>query len=169
VTANTGHVRASPRVEVADEVLVSLRRLVAVAATTGAPIGVRHPGDTWTWTAAEAPGALAVAVIDPDGRPVARFAVGADGGDHARAAWDVVAADAAPDPASLTRPPAPWLIVALLPDLTRWDPARWRWLGDFERCVAWAWLDLIEGAAAPDPEIAWFRAVWDAPGGAADA
>ena len=101
---------------------------------------------------------------------MARFAVGADGGDHARAAWDAVAAEGATDPASLRRPPAPWLIVALLPALTAWDRTRWDWLGDFERCLAWAWLELVEGATDPDAakRAAWFHAVRDA-GGMADA
>lgn len=174
VTANTGHVRTSPRSEVADEVLSHLRPLLALSAVTGARIGVRHPGDPWTWEATEAPGALAVKVLAPDGRPVARFAAGADAGGHARAAWDAVAAEGAKHPASLARPPAPWLIVALLPALADWpgcvDPARGEWLPDFQRCIAWAWLDLVEGATGPEAakRAAWLHAVRDA-GGMANA
>ncbi len=149
VTANTGHVRTSPRSEVADEVLSALRPLLAMSAVTGARFGVRHPRDPWTWTATERPGALSAEVLAPDGRPVARFAAGADGADHARAAWDDVAADGAKHPAGLARPPAPWLIVALLPALADWSgraDSPLEWLSDFPRCAAWAWLDLVEGA-----------------------
>ena len=40
------------------------------------------------------------------------------------------------------RPPAPavpWLAVKLYPTATLW-PEAMSWLGDFERCIAWAWL-----------------------------
>ena len=46
----------------------------------------------------------------------------------------------ATDPARC--PPEPWLAVSLEPDLADYADAL-AWLGDFERCLAWAWVSLI--------------------------
>jgi hypothetical protein len=38
------------------------------------------------------------------------------------------------------QPGAPWIGVALT-DALHQHPDAWGWLGDFERCMAWAWID----------------------------
>ena len=101
VTANTGHVRASPRVEVAPHVLRTLQPVVMVAAAFGGPVPLSGPGDSWTFEAhPEGRGALRLAVVSPDRLPVAVLGVGTDGGPDAAALWADVAALGAPDPAS---------------------------------------------------------------------
>lgn len=46
------------------------------------------------------------------------------------------------DPA--TQPPAPWLAVALhLPALLPAPHPALHWLGDAERCIAWAWIEHV--------------------------
>ena len=144
VTANTGHVRTSPRAEVAPHVMQTLRPLVLAAAAFGAgPAPLSGLRDPWTFEAdPEGPGALRLAVVSPDRLPVAVLGVGTGDGADAAKLWADVAALGAPDPASLTRPPAPWLLAAVMPEAARW-PECFGWLTDASRCLAWAW---IEGA-----------------------
>jgi len=40
-------------------------------------------------------------------------------------------------------PPEPWCAVRIH-DTIAIDPAAARWIGDLERCIAWAWLDRLE-------------------------
>ena len=39
------------------------------------------------------------------------------------------------------QPRAPWCGIVLEPALSR-HPKAAKWLGDFERCLAWAWLEM---------------------------
>lgn len=43
----------------------------------------------------------------------------------------------------------PWLAVSISP-LLRFDLDAATWLGDFERCVAWAWLESRQGIHTPN-------------------
>ena len=38
------------------------------------------------------------------------------------------------------RPQEPWCVASLDPAGAIADPGAYKWLGDFERCLAWAWL-----------------------------
>lgn len=144
VTANTAHVRTARRAEVDARVLRILRPRVLAAAASGAPAGLSHPLDPWTFEAdPRGPGALRLAVVSPDRLPVAVLGVGTGDGPDAAALWADVAALAAPDPARLKRPPPPWLLAALMPEAARWPDCP-GWLADASRCLAWAWI-------GPDP------------------
>lgn len=145
VTANTAHVRTSPRVEVAPRVMRTLRPLVLYAAAHGGPVPLNGSGDPWTFEAEpQGPGALRLAVVSPDRLPVAVLGVGTGEGPDVAALWADVAALGAPDPAGLRRPPAPWLLASIMPEAVRW-PDCLEWLTDASRCLAWAWIEASGG------------------------
>lgn len=110
-TTTTGHGRASPRSEVSAEALESTRRIVQAAADNGDAELV----DGYRLTALTvAPGGLASWVIAaPDGAALVEC--------------------------RLTPGDAPRLDVRLLPALVDHAAAA-RWMGDAERCIAWAIL-----------------------------
>ncbi len=45
-----------------------------------------------------------------------------------------------PDLPVLEQPDAPWCVALLLPALAT-DHGAQAWLGDFERCAAWGWME----------------------------
>lgn len=45
------------------------------------------------------------------------------------------------------RPEEPWCAISLDHEGMVVDPVAYQWLGDFERCLAWAWLTSKEAAA----------------------
>lgn len=157
LTLNTGHTRPSPRAEVGDGTIAMLRPLVdAGGGILPVPFAMYR-----------------LTVVVDDGEPdCAIFTVQrADNdlplvtcfchwgpGDGARF-WAVVGTQldtirqgfprgALPD--RLPRRPraSPWLAVLVWPTALR-DPEALGWLGDFERCVAWA---LIERGSGPRPD-----------------
>lgn len=142
--------RESLRSEVGDDVASRLRYLLALAcAGEAAPVGVGLSG--WAMTARERPGSLSVRVYAPNGLPVAVFAAGAEheAPRGRNEAWRRVVSEAlwfvdgaSPDTLPLAEPPEPlWLIGAQLPSILEY-PDSVGWLADFERCAAWAWLDI---------------------------
>ncbi len=48
------------------------------------------------------------------------------------------------------RPAEPWCAVLIHLTLALADPSASAWLGDFERCVAWAWVHRAAGDDEPD-------------------
>lgn len=151
VTAQTGHVRFSPRSEVKPHVLAGLGDLLRVAVHTAGPVALRSPGDPWTFTATRTGSALSADVLAPDGRAVACLAVGSDRSPEARAAWWAVL-ERCPHfigpnrPEDLAAPPeGRWVFAALLDPIRR-HPAAVPLVADFSRCLAWAFLDPTEGA-----------------------
>ena len=62
------------------------------------------------------------------------------------------------DPALAAPPEAPWTLSASLVGLA-WHPEAADWLGEFEVCAAWAWLDPGSARAS-----AWMQAAVDAGG-----
>lgn len=143
LTLDTGHTRVSFIGEIADEALAAVSPLVAPG---------RHllPVDMGGWPTPSVqvtsqPGA-ALATVFRGRAPLVMIAVAADepGGDML---WDVLVAGAATiarrDPTLAPMPPrpsaVPWMAVRLLPGMLRY-PEDAHWLGDFERCWAWAWL-----------------------------
>ena len=144
LTIDTGHQRDSYRAEVADEVVAMLRPLIVQAKLCLAPIPGSSPECTMlAWT--DRARGLLCAVYGPptiptDGQSclLTRFWVAPTSLAAVRA-WEGVvksgfaAADQQP-------PPAPWCAVALGSGLGL-HPQAAHWLGDFERCIAWAWID----------------------------
>jgi hypothetical protein len=131
LTLTTGHVRLSPRAEVEPEVIRRIR------------------GSLWNGSGALWDTGWAVLSL-PDRPGGYVYELSFRGVEVARC-WLAATDDAAdrlwPTAArghqAAIRPPAPWLVVDLLPDglvLLAKDPGRIGELGDLERCVAWAVL-----------------------------
>lgn len=132
LTLDTGHQRRSYRDEVADDVIAILRPLL-VRASTGAVVpipGVDPPCTVRGITSRG--GGLLLRVEAADAVPLA--SIGIAGTSLASAClWREWITDGEP-------PRPPWCVVRLLPGLAA-HPEAASWLGDFERCAAWAWID----------------------------
>lgn len=146
LTLDTGDQRDSYRDEVSDEVIAVLRPLLD-RAVTGERVEI--PGDAeprCTITAATGRGrALLITVWGPPygadgirapkGVPIATFGVA--GSSLASATlwreWQKRERDD-------RTPTPPWCVVRIEPGLAIFPTAA-EWLGDFERCCAWAWLE----------------------------
>ena len=132
LTLLTGHTRESPRSEVADHVIDVLRPWLA-------------PG---THPITQVPGgySLVVPVVErgylatvQQGRvPIASIGVAADEGE-AEIIWPALVElqRVVAEPVATRPTTTPWCAVALLVV----SPAMSDWLGDFERCLAWAYLE----------------------------
>lgn len=135
ITLSTGHSRRGPRAEVSGETVAALQPWLKAALKSGknAPL----PGDLGAAYSASLTlldGSLNC-TVKRGGVPLVHFAVA--GRSRHATIWPLLARLAGnPD---LTEPGTPWLAVRLLPGLQTDVPAT-DWLGDFERCVAWAWL-----------------------------
>lgn len=151
LTLTTGHLRRSYRHEVGDEALALLAPWLANALSTGArePLQVASLAH-FAASATVEDGALICTVWGPPSSqqsaaavhpaaaiPLVTFGV-AQRSRHAAALWPLlVALDGAAD--GLQRPPSPWCAVSLQLGLLL-HPTASEWLGEFERCVAWAWI-----------------------------
>lgn len=72
-----------------------------------------------------------------DGVPLVTFGV-AQRSRHSKTLWDILVASS-DHPPRCAMPESPWCGVILHPPLPAFPDAS-EWLGDFERCVAWAWI-----------------------------
>lgn len=137
VTLDTGHARRSPRAEVDNDVVRMLAGWI-----TRALAGESVPVADGTRLTAQARGKCLLAeIVDADLKPLATIGIGA----HSRCGaplWRELHTDAratATDPGR--PPPEPWVAARLRPDVTTTEHPAVHWLGDFERCLAWAWLE----------------------------
>lgn len=145
VTLDTGDVRWSPREEVATDLLPAIAAHLYRALSAHDPI----PNvDGWSAHATAEADILLVTVSRDlrDARaPIVTFGVTAVPAQVAvldGLLRRVFRADLAPL-AELVYLRGPWLLVRLLPTiaLVADDPTSIGWLGDYERCIAWAFLD----------------------------
>ena len=159
LTLTTGHLRRSYREEVGDEALALLAPWLAKSIITGArePLPVASLAH-FAASATVENGPLLCTVWGPPSSqqsaaavhpaaaiPLVTFGV-AQRSRHAAALWPLLLA--LPGSASeLQRPPPPWCAVSLQPGLLL-HPSASEWLGDLERCIAWAWI-----TRAPDLEV----------------
>jgi hypothetical protein len=142
LTIDSGHARRSWRHEIEPAALAASRALLqrALTAPDGAPVPLPVPLQRYHM-AASAPGRCLVAVVSADdgGQLLQLITLGV--APHSRCGatlWRrLMQGDAAQPP-----PPAPWCAVRLHPHLAAELDAAY-WLGDYERCIAWAWLDLL--------------------------
>lgn len=150
ITLTTGHSRRSWRREVGDDTIALLQPLLADV-LAGRQVAV--PGDVGDYTLS-ASGAGRCLIATVWGPPVAEaggarppvVTLGVAGHSRCGATLWRLLHDSPRPPAvmpemAITRcPPEPWCAVrievgaALCPDAMAW-------LGDFERCLAWAWLE----------------------------
>lgn len=144
VTLTTGHVRRSPRSEVADAALASLQDALGAALAGGRPAVPAMPGYVMT---AAGEGRCLVATIWLEGGPVITVGVAT----HSRcgtALWRMLH-DHATTPVVTRRdrvPPEPWCAARLDPGVVLAEPAEIVALGDLGRVIAWAWLSRLQAA-----------------------
>lgn len=153
VTLSTGHIRRSPRSEVGDDALAVLVPWLVSARAAGS-IPTPLPGEAFAGFTAKIlveHGALVCTVYGPaskflglagmpeaqDGVPLVTFGV-AQRSRHSKALWAALIAVSDVRP-KCDMPEAPWCGVVLHPTLPAFPDAS-EWMGDFERCVAWAWI-----------------------------
>lgn len=154
VTLTTRHVHWSAREEVSPGVLDQLRPLVAECERHGVT-ELPTPDGLMTLrriAPAEPSRHVAIwAVREPEGPALATIALAmrtrAGAGVwrqlHESARLELAHVGMKPM-ASAEPPPAPWLAAVLhLPSLLPQPHAALAWLGDLERCLAWAWIDEI--------------------------
>lgn len=141
VTLTTGHLARTSRAGVTDETIAALAPWLDQALDSEPPIPLPGPlgsRDGFSATAYTADGALVCTVYDPASQPLVTFGV-AHRSRHAPELWALLVAQfGAVD--GLKMPTAPWCAVAIHPAFVMQRGAS-AWIGDFERCVAWAWIE----------------------------
>lgn len=134
ITLNTGHRRSSPRAEVSAAAIDELRNLLDWALRSKAPTPIpTRPGYA---ISATGEGACLIATVFAGERPLVMVGVAGDVGQGA-ALWRMLGANG-------SSPAESWCAARLLPSITVGDMGEMQWLGDFERCLAWAWVDMME-------------------------
>ncbi len=146
VTLTSGHTRESAPAEVPEHVINAMAPLLNHLADSGdsartiplSAAGVSLPGYS---LAGRADGTCLTATVWADGPPslcvcTIAVALSGDGADLWRDLHQRVELPVVTDPG---RPPAgPWVAAALYAGCFQ-HPDCLEWLGDFERCLAWAW------------------------------
>ena len=147
LTLATGHMTRIHRGDVAGETLARVAPWLEAAVQSGQalPLPVRDVAE-YQARAVMQDGCLLLTVSSPVGQTLATLAV-AKRSRHGATIWPLLGASHMPPMlAGLQRPQEPWCAVALWPCLAL-DPDATGWLGDFERCVAWAWCTRHEDDA----------------------
>lgn len=150
ITLTTGHTRRSPRDEVGDDILRALHPFLAGLLHTGARQPLPVPALAhYSASAAVDAGGLVCTVWGPAGPhtpgkphpgnalPIVTLGV-AQRSRQGPDLWGMMRAQFGGAP-GLARPAEPWCAVALHPGLAQY-PDTAEWLGDLERCIAWAWI-----------------------------
>jgi len=139
ITLNTGHTRVSPRSEVVDDVVASLRPVIAQL-LQGEQVGIPATNTTLTAEIPDTSGHNLLAVVwDSKEQPLVLVGIGVS---EATPLWEELhrsslsALATSPD----SPPEEPWCAARLEPAAIV-NPAAMQWLGDFERCLAWAWIE----------------------------
>ncbi|NUB17294.1 hypothetical protein GAY28_36265 [Azospirillum brasilense] len=157
ITLTTGHSRRSLRSEVEPAVLDAVapwldRALLADEPLKAPPVPLPVPDLTeFSAHIFTVPGGLVVTVYGPDNQtvppaaptpiPLVTFGVARRSRSAAKL-WGVLLKAAPALRAPPDMPGTPWLAAVLHPSLTAFPDAA-NWLGDFERCVAWAWIERV--------------------------
>ncbi len=151
ITLDTGNLRRSPRAEVGDETLRILTPWLHGALESGqhTPFPAEFDMSHFSVKATKENGSLLVTVFAPRGphtpgkphvgqtMPLVTLGV-AQRSRQGAELWAKMVAQFGAAP-GLQKPSEPWCAVALHPPVVGY-PESLDWLGDFERCVAWAWL-----------------------------
>jgi hypothetical protein len=143
LTVNTGHGRLSPRHEVRDDTLPAVTPLLSPG---DHPLPFELGREGWHLVVPTCPAGWLGTLYLRD-VPMATVAVAATAADEA-ALWPALEAlylkvtDQGPPAAADWRAPhqppgLPWCAAVLVGPLG----AAAAWIGDFERCIAWAWLE----------------------------
>lgn len=143
ITLTTGHSRESPRADVADDILPVVGDLLT-RSLAGESVPVPWTPDLCTIRASAAESALLVTVYAEGGKrvPLVTMGVCAREPDSALL-WRLLHESAVGTPITTdpARPPAvPWCGVRIEVGLLL-HPQPAEWLGDFERCLSWWWIE----------------------------
>jgi len=137
VTLQTGHTRRSYRHEVADDVVQVCRDLLARALREPAEI----PGMSLLMTAESSRRRLLVPVQTQNGVPVVTIGIARHSAVGAPLWRLLVETAELPVHPSVERcPPEPWCAARIERGITTLSSEQIMALGDFERCIAWAWM-----------------------------
>lgn len=146
VTLNTAHARRSPRAEVdqiaVESVGVELGRALRDGATDIRLGQLTQSAPHYRLKATSAGGALVFSVFAPSGAPLVSCGV-AKQSKHAVRLWEAMV-DSMPSCPAHRPERTPWLAVRIEPSIAL-DPGAMSWLADYERIVAWAWIERQEG------------------------
>lgn len=149
ITLTTGHCRKSPRSEITDEAIKIIKDWLKKGLEMDTPIPLPVPDlSHFAAKVLTDKGALVVTVYGPlgphvPGRPAGApelplISMGvAKRSRHSAYLWEVLAKMATP---KIDCPHTPWCGVIVYPGLARYIDST-EWLADFERCVAWAWVE----------------------------
>jgi len=143
VTLTTGHVRDSCRHEISDEALAACRDLLRqILAAEGALAKIPGVGDYHLSGTAAAACLVCTVWSGAPSVCIATIWVAAHSRCGARLWRELHRWGETPvvtDPTCC--PPEPWIAVALDTGIVQ-HPEAAHWLGDFERCLAWAWVEM---------------------------
>lgn len=142
ITLTTGHVRHTPRREVTDATLRVMGDLLARMLASERPVPVPHVGPYSISGAASGGGLSAIIWANgPPPEPITTIGV-APQPDGSATLWNSLhqglTTPVATDPERC--PAAPWVAAGLHAAAVKYPDAI-GWLGDFERCLAWAWIE----------------------------
>lgn len=149
-TLQTGHTRRSNRAEVSGETMARISPWLAALVESGqpAPLPVSVLSN-YTGHASMIEGSLLITIGGPAptggpmaGKPPPLITVGvAKRSRHGATLWPLMISDVMPRAKlGIERPGEPWAAVAIWPTIAFFPDAS-GWLGDLERCIAWAWLE----------------------------
>lgn len=141
VTLSTAHTARTSRADVTDDTIKSLKPWLQAALEYVDPYPLPGPlgeRDGFVMSASIKDGALICHVGHAQSGPLVTFGVAARSRQSGEL-WAWLCANYGSAKA-LQAPSAPWCAVALHPGFLEQQGAA-AWLGDFERCVAWTWLE----------------------------
>jgi hypothetical protein len=153
LTLQTGHSRRSERSEIVPHARAATAELLREALATGRAELPIEPAGYWMRTTPHGR-CLLVTVMHGDELPLVTYGVATHAYCGARTWRGLLDCDPLiygslhGDPA--TQPQAPWCAARLEPGLA-YMPEAAAWLGDMERCIAWAWLDRTSWADGACP------------------
>lgn len=148
ITLSTGHTRCIQPGDVSGETLARVGPWLAALVDSGKPAPL--PVSLLSGYSAQAEvfeGALIVTLSGPPptdgpmaGKAPPLVSIGvAQRSRHGSALWPLMTGPVMPKAKpGLQRPAEPWCAVAIWPTLALY-PSAADWLGDLERCIAWAW------------------------------
>lgn len=149
LTLATGHTTRIHAGDVTGEALARVGPWLAVLVESGQPAPLPVSGlSAYTGHAIVIDGALICTISGPApadgpmaGKAPPLVSVGvAIRSRHGAALWPLLTGSVMPPVrAGLQRPGEPWAAVAIWPTIAL-HPQALEWLGDMERCIAWAWM-----------------------------
>jgi len=144
ITLTTGHTRRSYRSEVADDVICKLRPMV-LALRQGQRADLPIP-DYWINGPSMGHACIVLTVWHSDGSKVATIALATRsrcGAQVWRAMHEMLSDKIATHPGDV--PASPWLATRLHVGSSLHSDCL-DWIGDFHRCLAWAWIEHTDDA-----------------------